>query len=128
MAAVIGIGGVFVKSTDPAALAGWYGEVLGIEVQPWGGAVFLPGPMAAHPGAATIWSPFPADTDYFQPSTRELMVNLAVDDLDGVVERCREHGVEVTILPDDQPNGRFAHLLDPDGTKIELWQPKPMGD
>jgi predicted enzyme related to lactoylglutathione lyase len=82
--------------------------------------------MAGHPGSATIWSPFPADTDYFEPSAREFMVNLAVDDLDGMVARCAEHGVEVSVLSDDQPNGRFGHLVDPDGTKIELWEPKPM--
>jgi predicted enzyme related to lactoylglutathione lyase len=126
MARVIGIGGLFFKATDPASLADWYREVLGIEVLPWGGAVFTPEPMAARPGSGTVWSPFPAHTDYFAPSTREFMVNLAVDDLDGIVARCAEHGVEVTVMPDEQPNGRFAHLVDPEGTKLELWEPKPM--
>ncbi|HEY7737856.1 MAG TPA: VOC family protein [Candidatus Limnocylindria bacterium] len=125
MANVLGIGGVFFKSKDPAGLTTWYHEVLGIELQPWGGVVFTPDPMAAHPGAATIWSPFAADTDYFEPSTREFMVNLAVDDLDGILEQCRAHGVEATVLP-DQPQGRFAHVLDPEGTKLELWEPKEM--
>jgi predicted enzyme related to lactoylglutathione lyase len=126
MARVIGIGGVFFKSDDPPELAEWYREVLGVEVLPWGGAVFTPEPMAAHPGSGTVWSPFPADTDYFEPSKREFMVNLAVDDLDGMVARCAEHGVEVTVMPEEQPNGRFAHLVDPDGTRIELWEPKPL--
>jgi predicted enzyme related to lactoylglutathione lyase len=125
MATVLGIGGVFFKSKDPATLAAWYREVLGLEVQEWGGVVFRPEGMAAHPGAATAFSPFGADTSYFAPSTRDFMIDLAVDDLDGILASCAKHGVEATVLP-DEPNGRFAHIIDPDGTKIELWQPKPM--
>jgi predicted enzyme related to lactoylglutathione lyase len=127
MAKVIGVGGVFFKANDPAALASWYTEVLGLEMEDWGGTVFRPDAMAAHPGAATIFSPFASDTDYFAPSTREFMINLAVDDLDGILARCAAHGVEAKLVGDDV-NGRFAHLVDPDGTKIELWQPKPMAD
>ena len=125
MASVLGVGGVFFKSGDPAALAAWYHDVMGLEVQPWGGVVFTPGPMAAHPGAATIFSPFEAGTTYFEPSTKDFMINLAVDDLDGILARCAAHGVEANALP-DAPNGRFAHIVDPEGTKIELWQPEPM--
>lgn len=125
MARVLGVGGVFFKSKDPVALIGWYRDVIGLEVQDWGGVILLPDAMAGHPGAATIFSPFEADTTYFEPSTKEFMINLAVDDLDGVLASCKSHGVDATVLP-DQPNGRFAHLLDPEGTKIELWEPKPM--
>jgi predicted enzyme related to lactoylglutathione lyase len=125
MARVLGIGGVFFKAKDPAALTAWYHDVLGLEVQPWGGILLMPEAMAAHPGAATVFSPFEADTTHFAPSTREFMLNLAVDDLDGILASCAAHGVEATVLP-DEPNGRFAHILDPEGTKIELWQPKPM--
>jgi catechol 2,3-dioxygenase-like lactoylglutathione lyase family enzyme len=125
MARVLGVGGVFFKSNDPGALTAWYRDVLGLDVQDWGGVVFTPDAMAAHPGAGTVFTPFEAETTYFAPSTREFMVNLAVDDLDGILAACARHGVEATVLP-DQPNGRFAHILDPDGTKIELWQPKPM--
>ena len=125
MARVLGVGGVFFKSKDPAGLIGWYRDVLGVEPQDWGGVVFTPEAMAAHPGAATIFSPFEADTTYFEPSTREFMINLAVDDLDGILASCARHGVEATVMP-DQPNGRFAHILDPEGTKIELWQPQQM--
>lgn len=81
--------------------------------------------MAAHPGAATVFAPFKQDTTYFQPSTKDFMINLAVDDLDGVLASCAKHGVEATLMP-PEPNGRFAHLLDPEGTRIELWEPKPM--
>ena len=72
-----------------------------------------------------MFSAFETDTTYFAPSTKDFMINLAVDDLDGILASCAEHGVEANVLP-DEPNGRFAHILDPEGTKIELWQPKPM--
>jgi predicted enzyme related to lactoylglutathione lyase len=118
---------VFFKSKDPGALTNWYRDVIGIELEDWGGVVFRPEAMAAHPGAATVFSPFEADTTYFAPSTKDFMINLVVDDLDGVLASCAKHGVEAKVQP-DEPNGRFAHILDPEGTKIELWQPKPMPD
>jgi predicted enzyme related to lactoylglutathione lyase len=127
MAKVLGIGGVFFKAKDPVALAAWYRDVIGLESEEWGGTVFRPEAMAAQPGAATVFSAFGADTDYFAPSTKDFMINLAVDDLDGILANCAKHGVEATVMP-DEPNGRFAHILDPEGTKIELWQPKPMPD
>jgi predicted enzyme related to lactoylglutathione lyase len=122
MARVLGVGGVFFRAKDPTALADWYRDVLGLDMQDWGGAFFTPDGMAAHPGAGTVFSPFAADTDYFAPSTREFMINLAVDDLDGLLARCAKHGLEAEVSADDS-NGRFAHILDPEGTKIELWQP-----
>lgn len=123
MARVIGIGGVFFKSRDPKALGRWYADVLGIEMMDWGGAVLSPDAMAAQPGAATVFSPFAQDTKYFEPSSKDFMVNFVVDDLDAMIARCREHGVEVK-LHDETEQGRFAHVMDPEGTKIELWQPK----
>jgi predicted enzyme related to lactoylglutathione lyase len=124
MARVLGIGGVFFKSKDPGTFTTWFREVLGLEVQDWGGILFTPEAMAAHPGAGTVFSPFAADTD-FAPSTKGFMINFAVDDLEGILASCAKHGVEANVLP-DEPNGRFAHILDPEGTKIELWEPKPM--
>jgi len=124
MAKVLGIGGIFFKSADPAALGTWYRDVLGLEVEDWGGVAFRPEAMAGQPGAATVVSPFAVDSDYFAPSIREFMINLAVDDLEPILASCAAHGIAVTVLP-DQPNGRFAHLLDLEGTKIELWQPAP---
>ncbi|KAF0183769.1 MAG: VOC family protein [Hyphomonadaceae bacterium] len=125
MARVLGVGGIFFKARDPAALNAWYRDALGLDLKDWGGALILPEGMAAHPGAATVFSAFKADTTYFEPSTKEFMINLAVDDLDGILARAAQHGVEAKVLP-DEPNGRFAHIVDPEGTKIELWQPKPM--
>ncbi|HVY85292.1 MAG TPA: VOC family protein [Caulobacterales bacterium] len=125
MAKVLGVGGVFFKSADPAGLRAWYRDALGLESEQWG-AVFEPQALAEVAGSATVWAPFSADTTYFAPSTKDLMINLIVDDLDGVLARCKEKGVEPLKLMPDEANGRFAHVLDPDGNKIELWQPKPM--
>ena len=124
MAKVIGVGGIFFKAADPAGLRTWYERVLGIEMQDWNGIAFLPATMAAQPGAATIFSFFPADTDYFEPSDKPFMVNLAVDDLAGILAAAKEHGVEPVRAVDDQPYGRFAHIVDPEGTILELWEPK----
>lgn len=126
MAKVLGVGGVFFKARDGDALRAWYQRVLGLDFFDWGGTVFTPDVAAAHPGAATVFSPFKADTDYFAPSTKEFMINLMVDDLDAMLARCKAEGVEPVKLFPDEINGRFAHILDPEGTKIELWQPKPM--
>jgi predicted enzyme related to lactoylglutathione lyase len=125
MAKVLGVGGVFFKAKDSAALKQWYRDVLGMDVGDWG-AIFMPDALARQPGAATIFSTFKADTDYILPSTRDFMINFAVDDLAGMLERARQHGVEPVKMFPDEPNGRFAHLIDPEGVKIELWEPKPM--
>ena len=123
MAKVIGIGGLFFKSADPEAVKSWYSRVLGIAFEPWGMA-FTPEAAAAHPGAATVFSPFKADTDYFEPSEKEFMFNLMVDDLDAMLSRCAEQGVLPIKTFPDEGMGRFAHIIDPEGRKIELWQPR----
>ncbi len=123
MAKILGIGGLFFKTRDPDATRQWYASVLGMEFASWGGALFTPDLAAAQPGAATVFSPFRADTDYFAPATSEFMFNLMVDDLDAVLDRCKSHGVEPLKVFEDEGNGRFAHILDLDGLKVELWQP-----
>ena len=125
MAKVLGIGGIFFKSKDPAALLNWYRDVVGLELESWGGVILRPEAMAAHPGAATVFAPFKQDTTYFAPSTKDFMINLAVDDLDAILANCAKHGVEAKVMP-PEPNGKFAHISDPEGTRIELWEPKPM--
>lgn len=124
MAKVLGLGGLFFKSGDGDALRKWYADVLGLEFAEWGGVAFTPDAAAATPHAATVFCPFKADTEYFAPSDKEFMFNLIVDDLDAMVERCRKHGVETGEIIEF--NGRFAHLVDPEGRKIELWEPGPM--
>ncbi len=118
MAKVIGIGGVFFKAVDPVALRDWYRRVLGFEITDWGGASF---PYPAK-GSAN-WSPFPADSTYFDPSPHAFMLNLIVDDLNGVLARAKAEGVE-SLGRMDESYGSFAWLLDPAGVKVELWEPR----
>ncbi len=119
---ITGVGGVFVTSKDPKALSKWYREVLGFDVKPWGGAM-LRYDAPGHP-PMVIWSPFPPGNDEMAPSKREFMINLAVDDMDAFIARLTAKGVPILKRDDTDPNGKFAWIMDPDGTKIELWQPK----
>jgi predicted enzyme related to lactoylglutathione lyase len=123
MAKVLGVGGLFYKSADPAAARAWYTRVLGFEFQEWGGLAFQPADMAAKKGSATVWSVMKPDSDYPAPSTRDFMINLVVDDLDAVLARAKAEGVEPVKVMPDEGYGRFAHLIDPDGIKLELWEP-----
>lgn len=117
MAKVLGLGGVFFKAQDPAAVRDWYARVLGFEVTAWGGVAFEP-----TQAGGTNWSPFDADTRYFEPSQAAFMINFVVEDLDGLLARAAAQGVEPTGRQDDEM-GRFAWLIDPAGVKIELWEP-----
>lgn len=119
---ITGVGGVFFKAKDPKALAAWYRDVLGLPVGAWGGAP-LRYDAPDHP-PMLIWTAFPATTRYFAPSTAEFMINYAVDDMAAFLARLHEKGVEPIKRVDDDPNGRFAWVLDPEGNKIELWEPK----
>jgi len=119
---VTGVGGVFVKSKDPKALAQWYRDVLGLDVAAWGGAA-MPFDAPGHP-PKVAWTAFPESSDYMSPSTRAFMINFAVDDMDAIIARVTAKGVTVLKRDDDDTFGRFAWIMDPDGTKIELWQPK----
>lgn len=127
MAKVLGVGGVFFKANDAEALGAWYQRWLGVPVQPPYGANFTPGDMPA--GGLTVWAPFRAETDYFAPSTRPYMFNLVVDDLDGALAQVVEGGATTVgdVLNEDY--GRFGWFLDPEGNKVELWEPKvPSGE
>ena len=124
MAKILGIGGLMFKAADPKATMAWYARVLGIELETWGGAVFRAASMAAKSGAATVFNAMRTDTDYLAPATNEFMVNFVVEDLDGVLARCKTNGVEAVKHFPDEGMGRFAHIIDLDGRKIELWEPK----
>jgi len=119
---ITGVGGIFFKSKDPKALRAWYRDVLGLQLEPWGGAL-LRYDAAGHP-PVVVWNAFSQTTDYMTPSTREFMVDFAVDDLDAFIARLKTKGVAILKRDDNEPNGRFAWIIDPDGTKIELWEPK----
>ncbi len=118
---ITGIGGIFVRSPNPKALAAWYRDVLGITLEPWGGAKLRTD--APHHPAVVVWNAFSQTTDYMAPSTRDFMVNFAVDDLDAMLAKLTAKGVKILGRSDPDPTGKFAWILDPDGTKIELWQP-----
>jgi predicted enzyme related to lactoylglutathione lyase len=118
---ITGVGGIFFRSKDPKALAAWYHDVLGVNLESWGGAKL--GTDAPGRPNFVVWSPFPQSTTYMAPSTREFMIDFTVDDLDAILSRLKAKGVAV-FKRDSDPTGSFAWILDPDGTKIELWQPK----
>jgi catechol 2,3-dioxygenase-like lactoylglutathione lyase family enzyme len=119
---ITGIGGVFFKAKDPKVLSAWYRDVLGLPLEAWGGgALHYDAPK--HP-PVLVWNAFPASTSYFAPSTGDFMINYAVDEMDAFVARLSAKGVTILKRDDTDPNGRFAWILDPEGNKIELWEPK----
>ena len=122
MAQVLGVGGVFFKSNDRKKIGEWYKKWLGVPAHPEWGASFPPGDMP--PGGFTVWAPFASDTDYFAPSSSSFMFNLVVDDLDGALAQVTEGGAEVVGEVLVEPYGRFGWFVDPEGNKVELWQPK----
>jgi len=117
MARITGLGGIFYKVEDPDATRAWYLQNLGIGGE-WG-AMF---PFKKDDSEGfSLYSPFRADTDYFGPSDKPFMVNLRVDDLDGVIADLEAKGIKI-VGRQDEDYGRFAWIMDPDGLKIELWQ------
>ena len=123
MAKVIGIGGVFFRSADPERLCSWYEKHLGLQ-RKRGFFVLFPWRQAGDQDQerTTVWSLFPKDTDYFGPANPAFMVNYIVDDLDGMIEHLRGAGAQVEDKGDSE-FGRFAWVTDPEGNRIELWQP-----
>jgi catechol 2,3-dioxygenase-like lactoylglutathione lyase family enzyme len=122
MKRVTGIGGIFFKAQDLKALCAWYRDHLGLEVTEWGGAIFSWGGKDSAAGT-TIWSPFAHDTEYMAPSTASFMINFRVADLAGLLAALRAEGCNVLDKTDDSEYGKFGWVIDPEGNKIELWQP-----
>lgn len=124
---VLGIGGIFFKAKDPEKLAGWYKEHLGLDVEEYGGVTFREGEDSGLSGARrqayTVWSPFPEDTEYFAPSNKPFMINFRVADLDGLLAKLRAEGVIVDERTDKSEFGYFGWAMDPEGNRIELWEP-----
>lgn len=124
MKRVTGIGGIFFQAKDPVALRAWYQRHLGIDVQAWGGAAFRWADEAGSPtGGSTIWSIGAADGQPFAPGRASFMVNYRVDDLAALLQALRDEGCEVLDKTDDSDYGKFGWVLDPEGNKVELWQP-----
>lgn len=121
MTRVTGIGGIFFKARDPNAMREWYREHLGLEVESWGGLVFN-----ASEGV-TVWSIFPETSKHFAPSTAPFMINYRVADLPALLEALRAEGCAVEDRMDTSEQGRFGWVMDPEGNRIELWEPAPEG-
>ncbi len=123
MERVLGVGGIFFKAKDRAALAAWYQKHLGVPVESWGGAAFKWREDDPEGRAFTVWNAFADDTDYFAPSTKPFMVNFRVRDLEAMLAQLRVGGCDVVDRIEDSDFGRFGWVVDPEGNKIELWQP-----
>ena len=124
MKRVTGIGGIFFKAKDAPSLRAWYQRHLGIDVQEWGGAAFSWSDAEGKPTAGTtIWSVSPAEDGHL---AAPFMINYRVEDLHGLVKVLREEGCNVLDKIDESDYGKFAWVMDPEGNKVELWQP-PVG-
>jgi|SRR6476659_6682188 len=121
MTHVTGIGGIFFKAEDPKSLKEWYREHLGIDAGDYGATFNWRDDNDPTKQGQTLWTPFPKDTKYFDPGTAPFMINYRVADLDGLVKALRDRGVEVKS--ESSEYGSFAWISDPEGNRIELWEP-----
>jgi len=122
MASVVGVGGVFFKSENPDELYQWYVEHLGIVRNDGPGVSFMTSDQP--PDGYLVWGAFKSDTRYFDPATKQFMFNLTVDDLDGALDQVKAGGAEVIGDVEVCDNGRFGWFMDPEGNKVELWEPQ----
>jgi predicted enzyme related to lactoylglutathione lyase len=126
MKRVTGIGGIFFTAKDPASLQAWYKTHLGIDVQDWGGTVFAWTDADGRPVAGTtVWSISRQKGDQFAPSSAPFMVNYRVEDLHALINVLKEEGCNVLEKVDESEYGKFAWVMDPEGNKVELWEPPP---
>lgn len=124
MKRVTGIGGVFFKAKDAPALRAWYKRHLGIDVQDWGGTAFAWADSDGKPtSGSTVWCISAQESNQFAPGTASFMVNYRVEDLPAVVAALKSEGCHVLDKMDDSEYGKFAWVIDPEGNKVELWQP-----
>jgi len=125
MARITGVGGIFFKCKgDRAALAAWYQTHLGLRLEVFGGAILRWPEDRAEDKGVTVWHVADNDTEWFSPSDASFMINYRVDDLGELLTHLRASGVEIVGGPESHENGKFAWIMDPDGNKIELWEPK----
>lgn len=126
MKRVTGIGGIFFKCQDPEKMKQWYQTHLGFDISPYGVKFECPqGEGSANKGA-TMWTPFPATTKYFEPSTADFMINYKVEDLVALVAELKKESVTILDEIAVYDFGKFVHILDVEGNKVELWE--PMGE
>ena len=123
---VVGIGGIFFKANDPEKLAAWYQKHLGLDVEEYGGVTFREPPKddsMPQRQAYVVWSPFAADSDYFSPSSKPFMINFRVTNLEELLAKLRAEGVTVDEKTQKSEFGDFGWAMDPEGNRIELWEP-----
>ncbi|MEL6864846.1 MAG: VOC family protein [Bacteroidota bacterium] len=120
---VTGIGGIFFKCQDPQALKEWYRDHLGLVIDQYGSPFEFRNTHRPEEINYLQWSPFKKDTDYFQPSQKEFMVNYRVENIEALVEQLREAGVQIVDEIEEFDYGKFIHIVDLEGNKIELWEP-----
>ena len=126
MKRVSGIGGIFFKARQPTVLREWYRAHLGIVIEEWGGTAFQwSGPENPSGVGTTVWSIFEDTSTYFAPSTAAFMINYRVEDLKAVLAALREEGCDVDEKVDESEFGKFGWVMDPEGNRVELWQPPP---
>lgn len=126
MKRVTGIGGIFFKCQDPEKMKQWYQTHLGFDISPYGVKFENPqGEGSANKGS-TMWTPFPSTTKYFEPSTADFMINYKVEDLVALVAELKKEGVTILDEIAVYDFGKFVHILDVEGNKVELWE--PMGE
>jgi len=120
---VTGIGGIFFRSTDPQAIRAWYGKNLGLAIDDYGSPFEFRNANRPEEINYLRWSPFEEETEYFTPSEKDFMINFRVQNIEGLVKNLRKNGV--TIVDDivEFEYGKFVHIMDPEGNKIELWEP-----
>ena len=124
MKRVTGIGGIFLKARDPKAMQAWYKRHLGIDVQAWGGTAFRWTDAEGRPVAGTtVWSIGSAESDASAPGAAPFVVNYRVADVRALLEALREEGCDVLDRFDDSEFGKFGWVIDPEGNKVELWEP-----
>ena len=126
MKRVIGIGGIFFKSNEPEKLGGWYRKHLGIEIRERA-ATFKWRRLDDSKETYTVWSPFPSDTDYFAPSDKPFMINFQVENLEDLLTELKREGVDVDPRVETYDYGKFGWIMDPEGNRIELWEPPVKG-
>jgi len=124
MKKVTGIGGVFFKCKDPKAIKEWYNTHLGFDTKQWGANFEWREDADPTKKGSTAWNSFPETTKYFEPSTKDFMINYRVENLEALVEQLKSEGVTIVDKVEDSDYGKFIHIMDPEGNKIELWEPK----
>ena len=124
MERVTGIGGVFIKSKDPKALCEWYQKHLGLNTNPYGASFEWYEDADKTTKAQTQWTPFPETTKYFEPSAKDFMINYRVENLELLVGELKQNGVTILDNIETYDYGKFVHILDAEGNKIQLWEPR----